>query len=113
MGALQQDTAAISAQRCISLYLERLGCTPDAASPRLKVRPPADPRLHISLCAGGPCFDSSPAKCVGKRCATHLWHVALMACILHDVPQLARSRLITPSRCLAALKKSFPGLGSQ
>ena len=40
-GSLQQDTAAISPQRCISLYLERLGCTPDAASPRLKVRPPA------------------------------------------------------------------------
>ncbi len=28
MGALQQDTAAISAQRCISLYLERLGLRP-------------------------------------------------------------------------------------
>lgn len=37
MGALQQDTAAISAQRCISLYLERLGCAPDASFQRLKV----------------------------------------------------------------------------
>ena len=37
MGALQQDTAAISAQRCISLYLERLGCVPEAPSQRLKV----------------------------------------------------------------------------
>ena len=43
MGALQQDTAAISAQRCISLYLERLGCAPNAASQRLKVR--TDPGL--------------------------------------------------------------------
>ena len=37
MSALQQDTAAISAQRCISLYLERLGCVPEASSQRLKV----------------------------------------------------------------------------
>jgi len=36
-GALQQDTAAISAQRCISLYLERLGCISEASSNRLKV----------------------------------------------------------------------------
>ena len=50
-GSLQQDTAAISPQRCISLYLERLGCAPDAASPRLKVRPPADPCLGHFLCA--------------------------------------------------------------
>ena len=61
-GSLQQDTAAISPQRCISLYLERLGCAPNAASPRLKVHPPADPRSGTSLCAGGPCFGSSPAS---------------------------------------------------
>ena len=60
-GSLQQDTAAISPQRCISLYLERLGCAPDAASPRLKVRLPADPHRGTFLCAGGTCFGSSPA----------------------------------------------------
>ena len=48
-GSLQQDTAAISPQRCISLYLERLGCAPDAASPRLKVRLPADPHRGTSF----------------------------------------------------------------
>ena len=46
MGALQQDTAAISAQRCISLYLERLGRVPEASSQRLKVRVPRWPVMY-------------------------------------------------------------------
>ncbi len=37
-GSLQGDTAAISPQRCISLYLERLGCISEASARRLEVR---------------------------------------------------------------------------
>lgn len=37
-GCLQGDTAAISPQRCISLYLERLGAISPASHHRLKVQ---------------------------------------------------------------------------
>ena len=54
-GALQGDTAAISPQRCISLYLERLGCISEASARRLEVRSRPSTALHRrTLCMSAP-----------------------------------------------------------